>query len=92
MQKHHFVCLAYCDHYKIPTIDVEKDDLLQAGLGEREIEFESLDLDADELRKVLFKAYPQLETAGGFQFFKCVQNSWQLEPLFHCDSLFSWYA
>ena len=79
--KHRFVCLAYCDQYKIPTTDVEKDDLLQAGLGEKEIEFESLDLDADEFRKVLFNVYPQLETAGGFQFFKCVQNSRRLEPL-----------
>ena len=81
MWKHRFVCLAYCDQYKIPTTDVEKDDLLQAGLGEKEIEFESLDLDADEFRKVLFNVYPQLETAGGFQFFKCVQNSRRLEPL-----------
>lgn len=79
--KHRFVCLAYCDQYKIPTTDVEKEDLLQAGLGEKEVEFVSLDLDADEFRKVLYRAYPQLENAGGFQFFKCVQNSQRLEPL-----------
>ena len=74
-------CLAYCDQYKIPTTDVEKDDLLQAGLGEKEIKFISLDLDADEFRKVLYQVYPQLENAGGFQFFKCVENSRRLEPL-----------
>ena len=79
--KHRFVCLAYCDQCKIPTTDVEKDDLLQAGLGEKEVEFASLDLDADEFRKVLYRSYPQLENAGGFQFFKCVQNSRRLEPL-----------
>lgn len=28
---------------KIPTTDVEKDDLLEAGLGEKQIEFPSLD-------------------------------------------------
>ena len=81
MWKHRFVCLAYCDQYKIPTTDVEKDDLLQAGLGEKEIEFISLDLDADKFRKVLYQAYPQLENAGGLRFFKCVQNSRRLEPL-----------
>ena len=75
------MCLAYCDQYKIPTMDVEKDDLLQAGLGEKEVEFVSLDLDADEFRKVLYRAYPQLENAGGFQCFKCVQNSRRLEAL-----------
>ena len=79
--KHRFVCLAYCDQCKIPTSDVEKDDLLRASLGEKEVSFESLELSADEFKKVLFEAYPQLEAAGGFQFFKCVQNSRQLEPL-----------
>ena len=48
MWKHRFVCLAYCDQNKIPTTDMEKNDLLQAGLGEKEVEFASLDLDADE--------------------------------------------
>lgn len=36
--KHEFIFLAYHDQRKIPTIDAEKDDLLQAGLGEKEIE------------------------------------------------------
>ena len=62
-------------------MDVEKDDLLQAGLGEKEVEFTSLDLDADEFRNTLYRAYPQLENAGGFQFSKYVQNSRRLEPL-----------
>ena len=59
--KHRFVCLAYCDQYKVPTTDVEKDDLLRAGLGEKEVEFESLELDADEFKSVLYDVYPQLE-------------------------------
>ena len=42
------LCLAYCDRYKIPTTDAEKDDSLQAGLGEKEVEFTSLDLVAAE--------------------------------------------
>ena len=32
--KHHFVCLARRDQSKVPTTDTEKDELLQAGLGE----------------------------------------------------------
>ena len=67
------MCLAYCDQYKITTTDVEKDDLLQAGLDEKEVEFVSLDLDADKFRKVSYRVYPQLENASGFQFFKFVQ-------------------
>lgn len=44
------MCLAYHDQRKIPT-DIEKDDLLQAGIGEKEIEIDDLDLDADEFRQ-----------------------------------------
>ena len=39
--KHEFVFLAYHDQRKIPTTDAEKDDLLQAGLGEKEIRHRS---------------------------------------------------
>ena len=35
--------LAWRDQHKIPTMDVEKDDLLEAGLREKVIEFPSLD-------------------------------------------------
>lgn len=74
--KHRFVCLAYRDQSKLPTTDTEKDDLLKAGLGEQIIEFDDLDMDANE---ILLEAYPQLKDAGGFMFFKCAANS--LEPL-----------
>ena len=40
--KHKFVCLAYRDQPRIPTSEVEKDDLLQSGLGEKEIVFYDL--------------------------------------------------
>ena len=50
--KHKFLCLAYCDQTRIPTTDVEKDDLLQAGLGEKEI-FKDIDIDAEEFRDVI---------------------------------------
>ena len=39
--KHRFVCLAWRDQQKIPTTDTDKDDLLEAGLGEKLIEFPS---------------------------------------------------
>ena len=45
------VCLAYHDQRKIPATDIEKDDLLQAGLGEKEIEIDDLVLGADEFRQ-----------------------------------------
>ena len=79
--KHKFVCLAYHDQRKIPTTDVEKDDLLQAGLGEKEIEFDDLDVGAEDFRDLLYHHFPSLKEGGGFQFFKCVPNSRSLEQL-----------
>ena len=66
---------------KIPTTDTDKDDLLKAGLGEKVVEFDDLDMDANDFRKVILNAYPQLKNAGGFTFFKCTVNSRNLEAL-----------
>ena len=46
--RHKFVCLAYHDQEKIPATDAEKEELYQAGLGEQEITFSSLDLSPEE--------------------------------------------
>lgn len=79
--KHRFVCLAYRDQYRIPTTDTDKDDLLKAGLGEKVVEFEDLDMDANSYRELILEAYPKLRNAGGFMFLKCAINSRNLEPL-----------
>ena len=79
--KHRFVCLAARNQDRIPTTDAEKDDLLRAGLGEKNVEFDDIDMDTNSYREVVLKAYPQLKNAGGFMFFKCGVNSRTLEPL-----------
>ena len=79
--KHRFVCLAYRDQEKIPTTDIEKDDLYEAGLGEKEVEFGSLDMSGDVFRDLLYREFPKLMDAGGFQLCKCIPNSRKLEPL-----------
>ena len=81
MWKHKFVCLASHDHNRIPTTDCEKDNLLEAGLGEKPIEFDDVDISADEFREIIYKHYPNLIEGGGFQFFKCVHNTRSLEQL-----------
>ena len=79
--KHVFVCLAYCHQTRVPTTDVEKDDLLKAGLGEKEICFNDLEIGAEEFRQVMHEHYPSLQNSGDFEFFKCVPNSRTLEKL-----------
>lgn len=79
--KHRFVCLAYYKQQKIPTTDGEKDELIKAGLGEKCIQFPSLDIDGHEFTKVLFSTFPPLAEGGGFELCRCIPNSRNLEPL-----------
>ena len=79
--KHEFVCLAYCQQKKVPTTECERDELFEAGLGKKEIEFSTLEMDVNAFREVLYEAYPKLREGGGFQLCRCIPNSWELEPL-----------
>ena len=51
------VCLAYRGQSRQPTTDADK-VLYQAGLGEKEIEFQSLDLSQLEFRELLYTHFP----------------------------------
>lgn len=79
--KHRFVCLAHKDQEKTPTTDFAKDELCRAGLGEKEVVFPSLDMDADGFKEVLFNYFPKLREGGGYQMLKCLPNSRKLDVL-----------
>ena len=79
--KHRFVCLAYYDQPKIPTTDGEKDELIKAGLGEKIIEFPSLNANGDDLSDILYSTFPKLKEGGGFELCRCIANSRKLEVL-----------
>ena len=51
--KHTFVCLAYKDQNRIPTTELEKDELYEAGLGTQDIEFSSINMNAEEFLEML---------------------------------------
>ena len=55
--------------------------MLQAGLGEKEIIFKDIDIDAEEFRNVIYENYPALQNGGGFQFYRCIPNTRNLEKL-----------
>ena len=69
------------DQDRIPTTDAEKEELYQAGLWEKEIEFESLDIPQSEIQEKLFKSFPRLRDGGGFQLLKGLPNSRSMEVL-----------
>ena len=67
---HKFVCLAYVDQSKIPSTDYDKDELYQAGLGEKEITFEDINITLSQFKDIIFESFPKLEAGGGFRFLK----------------------
>lgn len=79
--RHKFVCLAYRDQDRSPTTDADKDELFQAGLGEKEIMFPSLDMDASAFKELLLESFPKLKDGGGYQLLKGLPNSRNLEVL-----------
>ena len=79
--KHKFMCLAYCGQSKLPSSEADRDELFEAGLGEKTIEFENINCSPNEFRETIFSAFPQLRESGGYQFLKCVPNARNLETL-----------
>lgn len=79
--RHKFVCLAFHDQEKIPATDAEKEELYQAGLGEKEVIFPSLDLSGEEFRQLLYEHFPRLRNSGGYQLLKGLPNCRFLEVL-----------
>ena len=79
--KHRFVCLAYYDQPRITTTDADKDELIKAGLGEKCIEFPSLDINGEEMCDIIYSAFPKLKDGGGFELCRCLANSRNLEVL-----------
>ena len=61
---------------KIPTHEIEKDEMFEAG-GEKLVEFDKLDRKAEEFCDVLYNAFPKLREGGGFTLFKCTPKSFR---------------
>ena len=70
--RHKFFCLAYTDQDKCPTYEADKDELYQAGLGEKEIVFEDVNISQEEFHDVILEHFPRLREGGGFRLLKGV--------------------
>ena len=55
--RHKFVCLAYVDQSKIPSADYDKDELYQAGLGEKEITFEDINITQSQFEDIILESF-----------------------------------
>lgn len=57
--KHKFMCLAYRGQSRVPASEIDRNELFEAGLGEKEIEFENLNCSPSE-----FPSYVRLEATS----------------------------
>ena len=57
----------------------EREQLLDAGLGEHKLTFNDLDCSAEEYKKVLIDNFPKLCDSGGYELMRCCPNSRLLE-------------
>ena len=79
--KHKFFCLSDKNQVKVPTSETEKEELYQSGLGEKEIQFDSMELDAQNFKHIIYSNFPRLSEGGGFHLLKCLPNTRKLELL-----------
>lgn len=53
------MCLAYRGQSRVPASEIDRNELFEAGLGEKEIEFENLNCSPSE-----FPSYVRLEATS----------------------------
>lgn len=66
---HDFCVLANKDQHKVPTTSM-KQELREAGLGQRSIVFKNKKGNFGHIQEVLYNHYPKLKEAGGFEFYR----------------------
>lgn len=75
------VCLASHQQRRVPTDSKFKENLVEAGLGEKKIIIPDLDCGAAEFKDILLTKFPKLKDGGGFELLRCVANSKSLEVI-----------
>ena len=49
----------------------KEDEPFETGLGRKDVESPSLDMDPTEFRELIFNTFPKLQEGGGYQFCRC---------------------
>ena len=71
---HRFVALASTNQKKVPT-NAAKHALAAAGLGEKVVRFQSMDLSYKDVVETIVHVFPKLNDAGGFELMRCPPNA-----------------
>jgi len=76
---HKFFCMAETDDDRVPSTCLKRNELILAGLGERNITICDVNCSPQAFHEALLNAFPKLQHGGGFELLRCTASSRQLE-------------
>ena len=71
---HEFCVLTSKDQCKVPMTSI-KQELKEAGLGQKSIIFKNKKGNFNNMQEELYKNYPKLRESGGFEFYRQMEKS-----------------
>ena len=72
---HKFVCLSSTSAERVPTSQLERLVLEEAGLGEKTVTVPDITCSPEEFHLLLLTTYPKLDSGGGFELLRCKPQS-----------------
>ena len=76
---HKFFCLAETEESRVPSTNIQRNELVLAGLGERRVTVPDVNCSPQEFQEILLTEFPKLRMGGGFELLKCTPSNRQLE-------------
>lgn len=75
------VCLCSLHDTHVPSTVSQKEALLEAGLGQQNVNVQDSSCSKVEFYSTIISVYPKLCDCGEFELLRCVNNSKELEPI-----------
>ncbi len=75
------VCLSRKEALRVPCSVGEREELVEAGLGEKKVVVLDISCSAEEFKSAMISAFPKLRDCGGFELLRCIANTKNLEVI-----------
>lgn len=73
------ICLSSPQDDRVPTTAAQKEVLMEAGLGAKNVLIPDMSCSREEFWDIITSNYPKLLRCGGFELLRCMANSRALE-------------
>jgi len=71
--------LSETDDERVPSTSLRKNELVLAGLGERNVTITDVNCTPKDFQEALLTEFPRLRQGGGFELLRCAASTRQLE-------------